>query len=456
DPGYGQATRISFPTSGASVDHTFVANLSGVTNGFHTLFVRVRDAAGRWSLTTVRPFLKETATATTAPALISKAEYYIDTDPGYGQGTNIPVTAGIDVNQSFIVDLTGVANGIHTLYVRVRDQNKAWSLTVVRPFLRQGSSPTGPRPDVVAFRYQIFPAGSAVAATPPQTYVIPAAQRSADVDITWTPELCLTTAGSYVIRMAALDSTGTPSIEYRHAFSLTTPTLFQPNLPDTLRACAGQPVTISSAAAGAGSAYLWNTGATTQAISVTTPGKYWVDVTSAQGCVGTDTVRVLYDAAPTVTLPDTVAAACGATSVTLDAGAGYASYLWSPGGATTRTLTATTPGRYRVTVTGAGTGACTATDSSFVVMPRADIAQADQTVCGGAGVTLSLTAPTHGSISWVPGGQTTPSITVAPASTTTYTATVRVGSYSCSDQVTLTVPPTLAPALPDTTVAACG
>lgn len=41
-----------------------------------------------------------------------------------------------------------------------------------------------------------------------------------------------------------------------------------------------------------GSSYLWNTGDTTQSITVNTSGSYWVKVTSAAGCQDTDTVDV--------------------------------------------------------------------------------------------------------------------------------------------------------------------
>ena len=51
--------------------------------------------------------------------------------------------------------------------------------------------------------------------------------------------------------------------------------------------------------------------------------------------------------------------------MTLDAGAGYASYLWSPGGATTQTIAVTTSGSYTVTVTD-GNG-CTGTSAAEVV-----------------------------------------------------------------------------------------
>ena len=60
---------------------------------------------------------------------------------------------------------------------------------------------------------------------------------------------------------------------------------------DTLL-CSGQAVTLD---AGAGDLYEWNTGASTQAITVDASGTYQVKVTNAQGCVAYDQVEVVMD-----------------------------------------------------------------------------------------------------------------------------------------------------------------
>ncbi len=81
---------------------------------------------------------------------------------------------------------------------------------------------------------------------------------------------------------------------------------------------------------------------------------YGVTVTDANGCQGTDSLAVTVNANPTVTITATPGATvCDGTTVTLDAGAGFASYLWSPGGETTQTIDVTTGNTYGVTVTDA-------------------------------------------------------------------------------------------------------
>ncbi|HEX6333254.1 MAG TPA: gliding motility-associated C-terminal domain-containing protein, partial [Flavisolibacter sp.] len=50
--------------------------------------------------------------------------------------------------------------------------------------------------------------------------------------------------------------------------------------------------TMQLAASGNFTSHNWNTGATTQAITITQPGAYWLTVTGPEGCSGTDTVTV--------------------------------------------------------------------------------------------------------------------------------------------------------------------
>ncbi|MBL0020734.1 MAG: T9SS type A sorting domain-containing protein [Bacteroidetes bacterium] len=97
--------------------------------------------------------------------------------------------------------------------------------------------------------------------------------------------------------------------------------------------------------------YLWNTGATTPSISVNTPGTYWCEVTGGSQCRPRDSVVVSQsNIALNVNLgPDQTV--CSGQVATLDAGPGFASYLWQDG-STNQTFTAWFAGNYSVTVTG--------------------------------------------------------------------------------------------------------
>ncbi len=61
--------------------------------------------------------------------------------------------------------------------------------------------------------------------------------------------------------------------------------------------CPGVPVTLN--AGNPGNLYEWNTGATSQAVSVLNAGQYWVKVTTPYGCYSYDTINVTHKANPT-------------------------------------------------------------------------------------------------------------------------------------------------------------
>ncbi|WP_400190531.1 T9SS type A sorting domain-containing protein [Hymenobacter sp. B81] len=134
DPGYGQGTPIPVTAPAPALRNlTFTANVAGLSAGFHQLAVRSRDAAGSWSLPTLRSFYYEAA-APAAPN-VTRVEYFIDTDPGFGNGTGVPLTpAPVLTTAAFTADVSGLGAGFHRLCIRSRDAAGRWSLTAVRSF----------------------------------------------------------------------------------------------------------------------------------------------------------------------------------------------------------------------------------------------------------------------------------------------------------------------------------
>ena len=126
DPGFGNATTVSF-TPGSDVSNLFwTVDLTVLANGFHNIFVRSRDDDGNWSVTNRWLFFKDIIPAVN----VNKLEYFIDNDPGFGNGTNVSITAGADVADVFwTVDVTGLSNGFHNIFMRSKDNAGNWSLT---------------------------------------------------------------------------------------------------------------------------------------------------------------------------------------------------------------------------------------------------------------------------------------------------------------------------------------
>lgn len=133
-----------------------------------------------------------------------------------------------------------------------------------------------------------------------------------------------------------------------------------PRLGDDLVLCAGESARISPGDSFA--TYLWSDGSTSPSMTVASSGTYWVQVTGEGGCSGIDTLRVTVNDPIEIDLgADT--SICATCSITLDAGAGFESYLWSTG-ATTRTILVRDSGRYTLSVT--DSDGCVADDSIFV------------------------------------------------------------------------------------------
>lgn len=139
---------------------------------------------------------------------------------------------------------------------------------------------------------------------------------------------------------------------------------------------------------------------------------------------------------------------CSGTSVSISAGAGYDSYLWSTG-ATAAGITVTSPGTYRVTVTD---GPCIITDSIQVQQIQSPIANAgnDTSICEDESVTL--TASGGGTYLWS-NGSSLPALTLTPAGTQTVYLTVTGNTCNDTDSVTITVTlPPVVSAGNDTTI----
>ncbi|MCH1612609.1 MAG: hypothetical protein L7S72_04860, partial [Flavobacteriales bacterium] len=119
-------------------------------------------------------------------------------------------------------------------------------------------------------------------------------------------------------------------------------------------------------------------------------GTLWSSDVPAQytnNCTATDDVVVTVNPLPTIDLGADTTLICDGTIETLDAGTGFASYLWSDG-STNQTLLATTAGTY--TVTGTDANGCAASDSMLVDILTASIVQNDTTICEGDSLFLGV------------------------------------------------------------------
>ena len=185
---------------------------------------------------------------------------------------------------------------------------------------------------------------------------------------------------------------------------------------------------------------LWSTGATTPSIGISPSQttEYFVTITDGLTTYR-DSVTITVNPAIATITPASAATICQGGNVTLTANVGQ-SYLWS-NGATTRSISVSTPGTYTVQVTNAS--GCTATSLGTVVstgaLPTATItAGGATTFCQGASVLL--TASTGSAYLWS-NGETTQSIRVSSAGSYTVKVFNASGCSATSAATTVIVNP---------------
>ena len=137
-----------------------------------------------------------------------------------------------------------------------------------------------------------------------------------------------------------------------------------------------------------GCSILWSTGDTTQTISISNSGTYWVSVNNSI-CNGNDTINITFKLFPVISLGNDTTL-CQGNSIILDAGNVGSAYLWSTG-ATSQTIFVTNSGEYLVTV---NNGFCTISDTIQVGYNPFNVLLGNDTIlCGVAAFSLDAGNP---------------------------------------------------------------
>lgn len=172
DPGYGSGTSVSITSAATINNFDFNVNITSVSDGFHTLTVRAKDANNKWSHAFTRPFYKLPAAAVAAAPNITKLEYFFDADPGYGAGTNVTITAATSIiDLSVTASLAAVSDGFHTISFRAQDGSGKWGHAFTRPFYKLPTAAVAAAPNITKLEYFFdadpgYGAGTDVTITP--------------------------------------------------------------------------------------------------------------------------------------------------------------------------------------------------------------------------------------------------------------------------------------------------
>lgn len=196
------------------------------------------------------------------------------------------------------------------------------------------------------------------------------------------------------------------------------------NLGNDTTLCPGVSYTFN--AQNAGGTYAWSTGASTQTITSNVAGNFYVTVTATNNCVASDTIQITPGITPVNVLGPTTNL-CAGDVATLNAGNNGCTFLWSPGGQTTQTITASTGGNHAVAIKSIH-GCVINSNTNLIIrpLPVPNLA-ADTTICEGSAITLNA-----GNAGYAYGwstGATTQAITAVDSGTYTVTTT---SPYNCS------------------------
>jgi gliding motility-associated-like protein len=166
DPGIGSGTPIPV-TPGATTNFTVSVPTSSLAAGFHFLAIRTKGADGKWGLFEGRGFYI-TASTTDVPNLVA-AEYFFDADPGFGNGTAIPITSGATSNFIASIPTGSLTPGFHFVAIRTKAANGKWGIFESRGFYIAGSTTDVPNITNAEYFFDTDPGqgnGTSISITP--------------------------------------------------------------------------------------------------------------------------------------------------------------------------------------------------------------------------------------------------------------------------------------------------
>lgn len=202
--------------------------------------------------------------------------------------------------------------------------------------------------------------------------------------------------------------------------------------------CIGFPSTLS--ATGNAATWSWaapiSSGSSSLVISPAASAIYNLTGT-LNGCSFSDTVQVIVNPLPVVTMSPLNPQICPGFSETFSA-SGAMTYNWSPGASAGSTLVVQPTGTQSVSVTGTDINGCidSATTSISLFPLSLNATAIPNTLCLGNQTTLSVSGGS--SFTWSPGSLTGSSVNIVPAATTTYTVS-GTNLSNCPEEDTISV-----------------
>jgi gliding motility-associated-like protein len=195
-----------------------------------------------------------------------------------------------------------------------------------------------------------------------------------------------------------------------------------------------------------GVTYNWSGGAspTNDTNIISLPGLYTVNMVDPNGCPVSQNITITQNITPPIpgitNITGSTIIDCNAPSIDLQA-TGGGSYQWNNSLGTNAQVNIIQAGTYTVVVTSAN-GCLDSASVNISVAPVPLVTGVDTTLCSGQSVILSpIYYPNGGQMIWT-NGQTTPTITVSPGTTTLYSVLYTWNGCTATEDITVTVNPT--------------
>lgn len=199
DPGLGNATPIAFMPS-PYVNLQANLDLSSVNAGLHRLYIRAKDADGKWSVLHSKPLY--VSNDTTLGQNIARIEYSFDSLATAGSGTPLSITPSQDVSFTGNINLASIAPGLHRLYFRAKDMAGKWSSVHSKPIYVNQFSEPGATPAITRIEYSFDSIGTAGNGLPLSLTSAP------DVTVNQNIDLSAISNGLHRLYFRAKDTTG--------------------------------------------------------------------------------------------------------------------------------------------------------------------------------------------------------------------------------------------------------
>ncbi len=132
DPGFGEGQGISI-SAAIDIEINDMLNISELDPGFHVLHMRAKNQMNEWSPVLSTPFYIENNYGSASEIIY--LEYFFDEDPGFHNGIEYEdLNQGVQISELFFADMSGLDQGTHTIFLRMKNESLLWSQTLSQSF----------------------------------------------------------------------------------------------------------------------------------------------------------------------------------------------------------------------------------------------------------------------------------------------------------------------------------